>query len=235
MAVWIFALIAIVAVFLIIATLVLPKLFLHNKCALNGSLDRGIKRTASRHGESCLYEPSPQVRKYIKKYVLTVRDGKKVLVCKLGKNFKFLDYDIVVFDSTNKVRCILNVKELPTGNGYTRVIHLPDEAAYVSLNVNGVDDIIFPHRVLSRVSGVKVLIFALCSAALVLFTVVGIRICCSYLFGGVFSESLLVESNSTLFTVIIGSAVAAADLVATLIFVFIKNHNSASKKERKSK
>lgn len=234
MAVWIFALIALVAVFLVIATLVLPKLFLHNKCALTGSIDRGIKRTVSRRGESCLYEPSPKLRRYIKKYVLTVRDGKKVLVCKLGKNFKFLDYDIVVFDDQNKVRCVLNVKEALTGNGFTRVIRLPDETAYVSLNVNGVDDMIFPHRVLSRVSGVKVLIFALCSAALVLFTVVGLRICCSYLFGGVFSESLLIEHNSTIFTIIIGSAVAFADLALTLVCVFVINNKGAGKKERKS-
>ncbi|MDE6293059.1 MAG: hypothetical protein K2L88_00355 [Clostridiales bacterium] len=234
MAVWIFALIALVAVFLTIATLVLPKLFLHNKCALTGSMDRGIKRTVNRHRETCLYEPAPRLRKYIKKYVLTTHEGKKVLVCKLGNNFKFLDYDIVVFDGQNKVRCILNVREALKGVGYTRVIRLPDETAYVSLNINGVDDMIFPHRVLSRVSGVKVLIFALCSAALVLFTVVGIRICCSYLFGGVFSESLLVEGNSTIFTIIIGSVVAFADLALTLIFVFIINRESAGKKERKS-
>ena len=233
MAVWIFALIAVVAVFLIIATLVLPKLFLHNKCALTGSLDRGIKRTVTRHRETCLYEPSPSARRYIKKYVLTVQDGKKVLVCKLGKNFKFLDYDIVVFDSQNKVRCVLNVREALKDSGYTRVIQLPDETAYVSLNVNGVDDMIFPHRALSRTSSVKVLIFALSSAALVLFTVVGIRICCAYLFGGVFSESLLVEHNSTIFTIIIGSAVAFADLALTMICVFIINSKSAGKKERK--
>ncbi|MDE7164881.1 MAG: hypothetical protein K2O04_05620 [Clostridiales bacterium] len=233
MAVWIFALIVLVAVFLIVATLVLPKLFLHNKCALTGSIDRGIRRTVTRNGESCLYEPSPSIRKYIKKYVLTVCDDKKALVCKLGKSFKFLDYDIVVFDSQNKVRCILNVKEALRDSGYTRVIRLPDEAAYVSLNINGVDDIIFPRRVLSRVSSVKVLLFALCSAALVLFTVVGIRVCCSYLLGGVFSESLLVEGRSAVFTVIIGSVVAFADLALTLIFVFIINNKSASKKERK--
>lgn len=233
MAIWILALIALVAVFLVIATLVLPKLFLHNKCALTGSMDRGIKRTVSRRGESCLYEPSPPVRKYIKKYVLTVRDGKTVLVCKLGKNFKFLDYDIVVFDNQNKVRCVLNVKEALKDGGYTHVIRLPDETAYVSLNLNGVDDMIFPHRVLSRVSGVKVLIFALCSAALVLFTVVGIRICCSYLLGGVFSESLLVENSSTVFTIAVGSAVAVADLALTLLCVFFINNKSAGKKERK--
>lgn len=233
MAVWVFALIVLVAVFLVIATLILPKLFLHNKCALTGSVDRGIKRTVTRRGESCLYEPSLQLRKYIKKYVLTVRDGKKVLVCKLGKKFKYLDYDIVVFDTQSKVLCILNVKEVLKDGGYTRVIRLPDETAYVSLNINGVDDLVFPQRVLSRVSTIKLLIFALCSAALVLFTVVGIRICFSYLFGGVFSESLLVESDSTIFTVIIGNVVAFADLALTLIFVFFNDHKSVVKKERK--
>ena len=234
MAFWILALLAIVAAFLAIATLVLPKLFLHNKCSLTSSRDRGIRRMIDRRGQSMLYEPSPSLRKYIKKYVITVRDGNKVLVCRLGKKIKYLDYDIVVFDSENKVRCILNVKELPQDTGYTRVIKLPDEAAYVSINVNGVDDTIFPHRVLSRVSFWRVFIFTLCSAALVAATVLGIRICCTYIFGGVFSESLLVEGKSTLFTIIICGSVAFADLLLTLILVLIKNYKGAGKKERKS-
>ncbi|MCH5154764.1 MAG: hypothetical protein J1F71_06085 [Clostridiales bacterium] len=233
MAVWIFALLAIIAIFLSVATLVLPKLFLHNKCALTGSCDRGIKSRVGRRDQSILYEPSPSVRRYIKKYVLAVRDGDKVLVCKLSKRFKYLDYDIVVFGSDDKVRCILNVKELPAETGYTRVIKLPEEASYVSININGVDDIIFPSRVLSRVSFVRVLIFALCSALLVAVTVLGIRICCTYLFGGLFSESLLVEGKSTLFTVIIGSVVAAADMLLTLVLVLIKNNKGASKKAGK--
>lgn len=234
MAIWIFAMIVIVAVFLLIATLVLPKLFLHNKCALSGSLDRGIKRTIGKRGMSILYEPSPSVRKYIKKYVLTVQDGSKALVCKLSKRYKYLDYDIVVFDSENKVRCILNVRELPQDTGYTRVIKLPDDAAYVSINVNGVDDTIFPRRVLSRVSFARVLIFTLSSAALVAATVLGLRICCTYIFGGVFSESLMVDGASTLFTVIVGSSVAFVDLVLTLILVLVKNSRVAGKKERDS-
>lgn len=234
MAFWIFALFAIIAVFLFIASLVLPKLFLHNKCALTQSNDRGIKRMIEKKGSSVLYEPAPNVRKYIKKYVLSERDDGKVLVCKLCKKFKFLDYDIVVFDSENKVRCVLNVKELPLGTGYTRVIKLPDEASYVSINLNGVDDTVFQQRVLSRVSFVRVLIFTIASAALIAATVLGIRICCTYIFGGVFSESLFIEGRSTLFTIIIGGSVALADMVITLILVLIKNYKGAGKKVRKS-
>lgn len=235
MAVWIFALIALTAVFLGIAVFVLPKLFLHNKCALSDSTDRGIKRTESRDSEGCLYEPSLEVRKYIKKYVLAVRDGKKVLVCKLGKNFGFLDYDIVVFGGDGKVRCVLNVKEALSETGYTRVVALPDDAAYVSLVINGVDDIVFPHKALSRVSAIKVLCFALCSAALVLVTVIGVKVCCAYLFGGLFTESLLIEDNSIIFTVIVGSVVVSVDMLLTLVCVLIANRKGAGKKERKSR
>lgn len=233
MAVWILLLLAIVGAFLAIVTLLLPKLFLHNKCAISSSADRGIKHTVNKSGESVLYEPSLPVRKYIKKYVLDRRGDKKVLVCKLGKKIKYLDYDIVVFNSENKVKCILNVKEALADSGYTRVIQLPDDAAYVSININEADSDVLTHRILSRVSIVKILIYAVCSAALIALTAIGMQFCCSHIFGGIFVESLLYESNSLAVTLIIGGIVAAVDFVLTLLLVILRNRKSASKRDKR--
>lgn len=230
MVVWIIALIAIIIAFLAIAAFVLPRFFLHNKCAIKKSADRGIKRTVDRDGESVLYEPSPRVKKYIKQYVLTCRDGEKSIVCKMNKRTKYVDYDIVVFNAANAVKCILNVKEAVTERGYSHVIKLPDDAAYVSLNLNEANDKTFDSKVLSRVSAGRIFLFVLISAALIAVTVIGIRVCCAYLFGGLFRESLIYENASIIYTAIIGGAVAVVDLVITLTAVLIKNHGGAGKK-----
>ena len=230
MGIWIIALIAIIVAFLTIAAFVLPKFFLHNKCAVKKSADRGIKRTVDRDGESVLYEPSPRVKKYIKQYVLTCRDGEKSIVCKMNRRTKYADYDIVVFNSANVVKCILNVKEAVPANGYSHVVKLPDDTAYVSLNLNEANDKTFDSKVLSRVSAGRILLFVLISAILIALTVMGIRVCCAYLFGGLFREGLIYENESILYTGIIGAAVAAVDLVITLTAVLVKNYGGAGKK-----
>ena len=117
-----------------------------------------------------------------------------------------------------------------SANGYSHVVKLPDDTAYVSLNLNEANDKTFDSKVLSRVSAGRILLFVLISAILIALTVMGIRVCCAYLFGGLFRESLIYENESILYTGIIGAAVAAVDLVITLTAVLVKNYGGAGKK-----
>lgn len=229
---WIIPLILIIVGFTLIVTFALPKLFLQNRCVLVPR-DRFVRKIKEDGDVSLVYEPSLSMRKYIKRYVLTRRGGKSVLVCKVDEQLRYIDYDVVAYDRDGNVKQMLNVKEAIEKKGYTKVIELCDETAYVSLAVNAANGEKFENAVLGRVTAGRIFLFALLSALAIAVAVVGIKACLSLMLGGIFSESLLKESESVLFTLIIGGAVVAAYVVMILIAVNSRN-NKIKKKEDKS-
>ena len=210
MAVWIVALIAIAAAFVALSGFVLPRLLFYTKYDVNGSSDRGIKKVDDEG--SVVFEPSPEVKKFISGYALSVRDGKRVLVCKLAQKLAYIDYDVIVFDKDDKVLRVFNIKENVTDGEYTRVVELPDVTEYVSLMINEADGQTFKHKVVKNVSAGRVCAFIACTAALIAAAVFGIKICCAYLFAGLFRESFIVLGKSNTVTIAV-----VIDIIFTVI------------------
>ncbi len=216
MVVWIVALIAIAAAFVTLSGFVLPRLLFYTKYDVNGSSDRGIKKVDYDEG-SVVFEPSPEVKKFISGYALSVRDGKRVLVCKLAQKLAYIDYDVIVFDKDDKVLRVFNIKENVTDGEYTRVVELPDVTEYVSLMINEADGQTFKHKVVKNVSAGRVCAFIACTAALIAAAVFGIKICCAYLFAGLFRESFIVLGKSNTVTAIIAAIAVVIDIIFTVI------------------
>lgn len=231
MAIWIAILLSTVAVFLIITVVLLPRMFLHDKCSVTETHDRGIKRYKDADGESVLYEPVQSMRKYIKQYVIADRDGQKSLVCKLARKLEYIDFDVVVFNADGAVRGIFNVKEKIRDKSFTCVVELPPDTSYVSLSVNGADDSVFEeNRVLTKVSGVKIALFSVIATLLTGLAVVGVVVSCAHIFGGVYGESLLYTSGSRLVIFIIVIAAMVVDFLLNIILLSVRNKNAGKRK-----
>lgn len=225
MAVWIIALIAIAATFVALSAFVLPRLLFYTKYDVSGSADRGIKKVDEDDG-SVVFEPSPEAKQFISGYALSVRDEKRVLVCKLCKKLAYLDYDVIVFDKDDKVLRVFNVKEDVADKEYTRVVELPDATEYVSLMINEADGQKFAHKVVKNVSAGRILAFIACTAVLIVAAVFGVKVCCAYLFAGLFRESFIALGKSNAVTAVIAAAAVAIDIIFTVIAFAVRRATS---------
>lgn len=213
---WILIMLVIAAVFILLAGFILPKLLFKVRYALVGSNDRGVKKIDGDDGQSLVFEPEPETRKYIKSYALLDRDGARVLVCKLNGKFEYIDYDVIVFGGGQKANPVFNVKDAVCGNEYTKVVELPAYTENVSIMINEVDGEAFKHSVVKNISARRIALFILLSAVLITLSIFGIKACCAYAFGGLFAESFAVLWKSNAVTVIIAVCAVALDVILTV-------------------
>lgn len=218
--VWILIIIAIAAVFLLLAGYVLPKLLFRTRYDIQDSNDRGIKKFDGDGGQSLVFEPEPEARKYIKSYALLDRGGERVLVCKLNGAISYIDYDVIVFDGGEKARHVFNVKDAVDGNEFTKVVELPANTEYVSIMINEADGEVIMHNVVKNISARRIALFILLSAVLITLSIFGIKACCAYAFGGLYAESFTVLWRSNAVTAIIAVCAVVLDIILTVAAFF---------------
>lgn len=95
---WFFLFILVCALLVALYTVVLPKFFIKYRYRIGTPADRGLKIARGENGQSIVYEPACTLRPYIRKYILSEKDGKKSLICKIDEGVGYLDYDVVLFD-----------------------------------------------------------------------------------------------------------------------------------------
>lgn len=224
---WIVAIIAICAAYVAIAAFLLPMLLFRTRYAVNEPIDRGIKKTVNDDESSIVFEPAPSTAKYIARYAITERDGKRELVCKLADRFDFIDYDIVVFDGDGKPAQVFNIKDGVSGGEYTRAVELPCDTDFVSVIVNGVDDKTFSRRVVKNVAAGWITLFIALNALLTAAAVIGVKTCLAYMGAGLFTESFLVKADSMVVTAITVAIAVAFDIVVTVVAFIMRRAKSS--------
>ena len=80
MALWILLLIAIIIVFVLVHAVLLPKIFLKVNYEYDTLPDRGVKVVGEINGKSIIYEPDVRIRKFVKQYIVSERNGRKFSV-----------------------------------------------------------------------------------------------------------------------------------------------------------
>ena len=228
--VWVVVLIMSVVAYGVLMAYVLPRSFLKTEFATSESFDRGVKNIKETVGRSIVYQPSLKYRKYVPQYVISERKGKKVLICKLAPNVKYIDYDVVAFNGVNKVCNVVNVKEV-VEKGYTEKLLLNEDVAYISLVINAVNDEEFDNKTLKPVSGGKIAAYTLSCAGLTLLEIFLTKLCCSYGFGGVFRESFMVNLQSTVITITFALVAIVVNVSFILSVVLKGSRNKADKGE----
>ena len=215
---WIFLLAGSVVFFFIVEMLILPKCFLESRYTIGQTADRGIRKYKSANdGVYFVYEPGWLVRRHIKQYVIALEDDRKCLTCMLEEGIEYIRFDVVLFNTSNRVFKVLNVTQLIRDRAYTDEIELPPETAYVTLILNQVNQREFPRIARAKISAGKLVAYGILTCITAMATAYCMNLSFAHLFGKVFRESYAASlwENVT----VLGVALAAS-VVGTLILSF---------------
>ena len=220
-AVWSIVLGGSLVVFAALIAVVFPRIFLKEGEIDTPPSDRGLKKVKEPNGKSILFEPSVEMRKYVRQYILSERGEKKVIVCRLDEEISYLDYDILLFDCLDRMFRILNVREIVEKRGYTREVELPKRTSYVALALNEVNDKKRPGKPALLNKGRRIA-FAALLCTLIVAEIFLLKICCAHLFGGIFAESFIESGSSFLFTILLSLGAVLVNLICFILFIKTK-------------
>ena len=222
---WIWCLVAAVVVFFIAAVVILPRIFLKNRYTLSRTYDRGIKKYKTVNNErGIVYQPALKIRKYIHQYILTAdAEGKKQILCKIDDGISYIDYDVVVFGSNNKVLGVLRVKDIIDEQGYTKAVDLPNGTSYVTILLNAVDNKQFKAEKSVKISVWNLLAFDVLIIGLIACLGWCVNFSFSYIFGGVFRESYAASEENMALVLALSCAVGAVISVIVSMILFFKS------------
>ena len=113
----------------------LPKIFIRPYYKSNNVCDRGVKKYLFEEGRAIVYETKKEVKQYISQYVLSERNGKRFLQCKLDESIKKITYRVLTFNSYDKALGAFEVSESGSREQITQSVELPYDTAYVSIEV----------------------------------------------------------------------------------------------------
>lgn len=220
MALWILLLIAIIIAFVLVHAVLLPKIFLKVNYEYDTLPDRGVKVVGEINGKSIIYEPDVRIRKFVKQYIVSERNGKKIFVCKIDENIRYIEYDIVQFDAKGNSFKVLSVSELIKDKGYTRICELSDKTAYVTVVLNCVNNTEFNYRASKKVVMRGVALFLVFATLAEVACILGIKACIAKISGGIFYESFVLSASSWIFTAVVCAAVIIINVICTFTIVF---------------
>ena len=208
--------------YIIVVSVLLSKLYLRLRYSITKSLDRGIKSILERNGKSIVYEPEVKWRKYVKQYILSERDGVKSITCKVDESIVYLELDVALFDSQDKMFKVVRIKDLVDKSGYTKTVELPEQTSYVALVVNKVDGKQFEDHVNAKVSKGKMFKFLVACAFALIMEIMCVKVCLANIFGGVFRESFILDLNSLYVTLGLIGIIVMINILVTHIAIKIR-------------
>lgn len=223
MVLWIMLLLVAVVLFFYVEAFVLPKILFKNTYALRKIKDRGIKIEKRGNEEIILYEPDLLMRKHVKQYMLIKNPSGKFLMCKIDESLNYLEYEVVVYGKKNRILTILNVKDRIKRDGYTEKLELPPETAFVSVVVSEASKKRFLNNLFAPIKGGRVILYALLSLFAILTLAFTARIAVSFMMGGVFRESVLLDSEGNTITCIASLVMGVINLIVAALCIKKRN------------
>ncbi len=125
-----------IAIYTFVIGFALPSLLLRFKCSVR---DRGLHKYTYPEGRGVLYEPHPDLRKYVSSYLLFVKDGSKYIRCKVADDVERIEYSAVAFDARNRIIDVVRVKDSIGPAGCSKSVMLPMRTSYVSFLLSSVN------------------------------------------------------------------------------------------------
>ena len=222
MALWYVILVVTILVFILLHAFVLPRLFLGVHFSVGSPSGRGVKVLREVGGTSIIYSAAVPLKKYISHYILSERDGRKQVVCKVNGALKYINYDIALYDKFNTVFQVLNVREVIEEKGYTKAVDVPAETAYATIYLNEADGVKLENKIYKGISGKRWALFlAVCAIAEIL-AVFTVRACLANIFGGLFGEAFMYSSDSNALAWVICLAIIVLNAVFMVLIVKLK-------------
>lgn len=226
MVVWIVLLILSVILTITLIAFALPKVLLSEEVlgANSGkffSYDRGYKKIADGDVKRIVYAPAPKYRRAIDRYALS-SDGKEItLIAHAHDGVKNLEYDVFLFDEQDKVFKVIGVKET-VKDGMTKPLVLPEKTSYVNVRVTRADGEVFGGGYTKKIPSKNLFLFLLFNFLILAMELVFLNVACAKVFGGLYTESFLLDASGVKFVLITtGIAVALDTLIS---FVILKSY-----------
>lgn len=230
---WYILLVASCVLFVTIQFVILPKIVATLRYGNVAPRGRGCRIIKESAGKSIVYDAASDMADTIPQYILSERNGKKVLVCKLNDSVRTIDYDVALFDKNGEIFNVLNVREKVGRVGYAREVALPAETEYVSIYLNAADGERRGNGAPSgKIPKVRLLIYVSAFIASVFLCVWLMRIGIAHVFGGVFDESFLADWNMILNIFYLCLIVVALDVIIALVLLKVKNKGKKGRKSR---
>ncbi len=226
--IWYVVIAVTVLLFIALHVFVLPRRFLLCKYSTRIE-DRGVKNINERGGHSIIYTPALRYRKHLKHYVISQRNKQVQLVCDFAEGIEYADFNVLLYDGNGEVFKTLQIQQA-VENGESEPIPLPDETAYVSVQLNNVDGKTFSGQRVEGVKGGSLAKFLLICSFLELVVFFIVKIGVAKLYGGLFAESFIQSLEGNLITLAVGIVLVLINDLLTLIM--IKSRNSKQTKRK---
>lgn len=201
--------------FILLTSIVFPKIFLKLKCSVTESGDRAIERIRGNDFTGTVYLPQASLLDKIDRYVIEEKNGVKTLRVKFTEKVRYADYDVVVFSLGGETCDVLRVKEVLGADGVSARTELPAETASVSVRINETDSGPEKKPLTLETKKKGKFFYCLFSLAAIIAEAFVVKYCIAGLFGGVFDESFMDEKTGLITAAIVG----ALSLICVISFV----------------
>ena len=223
MFIWILLLVLVAALFVVVEIVVLPRLLFQHAYAYRKIKDRGIKIEKRGNEEIIVYEPDLIMRKHVSQYMLVKNPVGKFLICKTDTKLTYLEYEVVVYGKNNRILTVLNVKDIVGSDGHTEALELPPETAYVSVLVSEADKSKYKNSIFAPINKGRVVIYSVVTVLATFILAFTARIALSFIMGGVFRESILLDGDENAITVAITLVISAIHVLVAGLCIKKRN------------
>ncbi len=194
-------------IYVLVVGRLLPQIFIRPSKRGVKAIDRGLKKYVYDDGRAIVYEPAAETKRYVDQYIVSSNNGEKFLKCKVDPRVYSLEYDVIAFNSRDRIIDVLAVTDLIVGKReLTSAVSLPMDTAYVSVLAKRVNGIKVSKTPTVYYSGTSLCAYVGLSAAFTAFQVMLLKPYVETLFNA-FSKDIEVISDAK--TVIASVAISA--------------------------
>ena len=166
-----------------------------------------------------LYDPAPDLRAYIRQYILIGKGNAKQLVLRVDEGLRYIAYNVCLHDAHNNVFRVMKVRELIKKEGYTEPVDLPAETAYISLALSAVDGKKIRNELEGKITRKQWIMFALASVATDLLCVLVGKLCIGKIYGGIYWEGYVFAPSHLPAMCGICAAVIVINIAVTYLYI----------------
>ena len=224
-----------ITVYIFLAVTVFPSVFLKPRYRYSAEGDRGIRRYIFEGGRAIVYEPCAAYRKYLKSYILSANGREKYIKCKFSESVRYVIYDVIAFDSADRVLDTVRVKEdvAPNGRGISKASLLHPQTAYAKVAVRAVNQTPVAGKKLFFVSVSSMIGFVFCVTVALIAEAVFLRSVIESFTQVLWEFTPQMQASGRLFTVV--SALILGLVLSGVLLYLYRTDETVKKIKRKGK
>ena len=187
-----------IALYLMLAGRVLPRI-VKIRYSLSETRDRGLKKYVYPSGRGICYEPRPNIRKYMPRYLLFTNNGYKYVKCLLDKGVNSIGYTVVMFNNRDEVIDTVDVMTKRSANNETAALLVHGDTSYVDISLFSINGTAFEKERIAYCRSRDLLIYTAAMTVLCFIETVFVMKMLNLLFSWWAGGKLWADINTALF------------------------------------